>query len=295
MTLPQLMTTREVAELLRIKERKVYELAGANAIPVTRVTGKLLFPRDLVERWLAQHVDYAPAAPSLHRHPDVVCGSHDPLLEWALRESNSDLASIFDGSSAGLDRFARGEAVMAGVHLFDASSGEWNIPAVRAKLPGADVVLVEFARRRQGLITHPDKAAKLHSVSDIGELRFVSRQPGAGARVLFESLCDASKVGIESLCLSETVARTELEVGLAIADGRADVGFAVEAVARQLRLGFVSLVQERFDLVVWRQDYFDPPLQRFLNFCRSEAFVQRAHTFGGYDISCLGKVTYNGA
>ena len=114
MALPQFLTTKEVAALLRIKERKVYELATDGAIPVSRVTGKLLFPRDLVEMWVQQHVEYLGGRESLRQHPSVLAGSHDPLLEWALRESGSGLAVYFDGSLDGLERLAQGTGVAAG-------------------------------------------------------------------------------------------------------------------------------------------------------------------------------------
>ena len=95
------LTTKEVATLLRIKERKVYELASGNAIPHSRVTGKLLFPRDMVEAWVRRHVDFRDGAEALVERQPVVAGSHDPLLDWALRESGSGLATFFDGSLCG--------------------------------------------------------------------------------------------------------------------------------------------------------------------------------------------------
>ncbi len=101
---PEFLTTREVAALLRVRERKVYELARSGEIPCRRVTGKLLFPRAGVETWLAG----GQTAALRPRAPDVVAGSHDPLLDWALRESGSGLASLFDGSLDGLERLAAG-------------------------------------------------------------------------------------------------------------------------------------------------------------------------------------------
>ena len=80
------LTTKEVAALLRIKERKVYELVSEGAIPVSRATGKLLFPRDMVEAWVRRHVDFRGGTEGLVARPAVVAGSHDPLLDWALRE-----------------------------------------------------------------------------------------------------------------------------------------------------------------------------------------------------------------
>jgi molybdate-binding protein len=89
-------------------------------------------------------------------------------------------------------------------------------------------------------------------------------------------------------------ARSDADVALAVADGKADAGFAVETVARQFRLAFVPLFRERYDLVVWRRDYFEPLLQKLLEFGRTPTFAQRAAEFGGYEIAGLGRVHYNG-
>ncbi len=102
----EFLTTRELAELLRIKERKVYDLAASGQVPCSKATGKLLFPRDAIDAWVAEHSSglerYSSLAP-----PNVILGSHDPLLDWALRESRCGLASYLDGSTDGLQRFAK--------------------------------------------------------------------------------------------------------------------------------------------------------------------------------------------
>ena len=92
------LTTKEVAELLRIKERTVYDLVKEGSIPVSRVTGKLLFPRELVEAWVRRSAQTKSGIDSVLQPPLVLAGSHDPLLDWALRESGSGIATFFDGS-----------------------------------------------------------------------------------------------------------------------------------------------------------------------------------------------------
>ena len=151
--MPDYLTTREVADLIRLKERKVYDLVATGAIPCVRVTGKLLFPRNLVEAWLAHHIEYGGGAETLQPRPKICAGSHDPLLDWALREAGTGLAVSFGGSLAGLEQMALGQAQMAGVHLpEDAGEGAsaWNVEHVKRALPGQPVVLIEWARRQQG-------------------------------------------------------------------------------------------------------------------------------------------------
>jgi excisionase family DNA binding protein len=294
MALPKFLTTREVAELLRIKERKVYELAAEGEIPVSRVTGKLLFPRAMVEMWVQQKVEYAGGREKLLDHPLVLAGSHDPLLDWALRESGSGIATFVDGSLDGLQQLADGRAIAAGIHVYDAESGEWNRPAIERALPGMPVVLIEWAKRRQGLVLPAGNPAGVEGVANLAGCRIIGRQPNAGSRLLFDHLVESGGVDAKSLGFVETPARSETDVALAIADGKADAGFAIESVAHQLRLAFVPLARERFDLAVWRHDYFESPMQRLVAFTRTPAFRARADELGGYDVSDLGTVHYNG-
>ena len=291
------MTTKEVAEYLRIKERRVYELVRRQEIPCTRVTGKWLFPKALVDLWLAEHA--AGSAPP--RPPPVIAGSHDPLLDWAVKESGCGLALLPGGSLDGIKRFAEGAAMVAGLHLFDPESGEFNLPALAAGLAGprlarAGVVLVEWAWRQQGLVV---AAGNPHGVAGLGDLRdkgltVMRRQVESGSHLLLAHLLAREGLTLDDLDLADETARGETDLGLAILEGRAEAGLAVEAVARSLKLGFVPLRRERYDLLLGRRDYFEPPLQKLFAFARGEAFGARAAQMGGYDVSGLGGVRYNG-
>ncbi|MEO8507980.1 MAG: helix-turn-helix transcriptional regulator, partial [Betaproteobacteria bacterium] len=158
-----MMDTREVAAYLRLKERRIYDLVRSNALPHVRATGKLLFPRAQIDAWLATKSG-APAPDRTAAAPPIIAGSHDPLLEWAARESGSALAVLACGSRAGLDRLAEGAAIVAAVHWRDPESGEFNVPLVRARLPSADVVIIEWAHRAQGLVVAPGNPLKLKTL-----------------------------------------------------------------------------------------------------------------------------------
>ncbi|MCB1504433.1 MAG: helix-turn-helix transcriptional regulator [Hyphomicrobiaceae bacterium] len=291
------LTTKEVADLLRLKERKVYDLVAEGGIPCVRATGKLLFPRDLVEAWLARNLEFRDGTESLAVRPPIVGGSSDPLLDWALREAETGLAVAFGGSLDGLRRMARAETILAGSHLADegvAIGQSWNIGHVRRQLAGQPVVVIEWARRSQGLIVAADNPLGLKSVDMLRRRKVIGRQREAGAFVLFERLLADKEMKLADVALIEAPARTEADVAAAVADGRADAGLAIEAVARQYRLGFVPLVEERYDLVIWRRDAFEPAVQKLLTFGRSEEFRKRAAQLGGYDVSGFGTVHYNG-
>src|SRR5215213_6845260 len=113
--MPDLLTTDEAATYLRLSERKLYELVATAAVPCSKVTGRWLFPKAALDRWVSAGL--LTTAPLAQPAPPIVGGSHDPLLEWALRESGSGLATLPEGSESGLRRLARGEVVAAAVHL----------------------------------------------------------------------------------------------------------------------------------------------------------------------------------
>ncbi len=293
------LTVRELAELLRVKERKVYSLAAQGTIPCNRATGKLLFPREEVDAWLARFGASAvqgrarragPAAP----RPAVFAGSHDPLLDWALRESASGIASFFDGSLDGLRRYGAGEAMAAGLHLFDPSEETWNCRQVEDQVGREPAVLLEWAWRARGLIVPADNPKALKGLADLTGLRFAPRQAEAGSQVLFEALMAREGLDLQAIDLLRPPARSEADVALAVAEGKADAGIGLASLAAQFRLGFVPLLKERFDILVDRRAYFEPPFQRLLAFCGQDPFYAKAREYGGYDLSDFGRVHHLG-
>ena len=289
----EMMTTREVAVYLRIKERKVYDLVKARAIPCTRVTGKWLFPRELIDHWVSRSAEIAGVSDA---PPPVIAGSHDPLLEWCVNQAECGLAMLPGGSIDGLDRLAAGEAAICGLHVLDSASGDYNLPLLRDRVASLGVVAVEWARRDQGLVVAPGNPLNLNGIADLRDrgARIIPRQSGAGSQILFEHLADRAGLALSDLDLAADPARNETELAMAILEGKADTGIAVAAVAHQLKLGFIPLARERYDLVMRRRDYFEPPFQKLLAATREPAFAARAAELGGYDVSGLGNIVYNG-
>lgn len=290
MTENEYLTTRELAELLRIKERKVYDLAASGEVPCTRATGKLLFPRRAVKAWLDSHASGAGAAAAATR-PAVFLGSHDPLLEWALKESGSGLASFFDGSLDGLERFTAGDGIAAALHLYE-RGGTWNREHVAGRLAGQPVVLVEFCWRQRGLITAPGED-RISGIADLKGRRLAPRQPRAGSQILLLELLAAESIGTDEVTFCRT-AHTETDLAAAVFAGEADAALGLEGPARRYRLDFLPVIRERLDLVVDRRAWFEPPFQAFIRFCVADAFAARAAELGGYDVSGLGNVHFNG-
>ena len=285
------LTTKELAALLRIKERKVYDLAASGDVPCSRALGKLLFPRSEIEAWLRGEGMAASTDPRVGR-PSVVLGSHDPLLEWALLESRADLASFLGGSHDGLARFAGGEGVAAGLHVREA--GGWNIETVRARCANGDCVLVEWAWRQRGLILPEALAQEVRALADLKGRVFAPRAAETGSQTLFESLLAEAGLAPDDIT-AIAPARSEEDAVVAIAEGKADAAFGLHCLARRFRLAFVPLIDERFDLLVSRRAWFEPPFQALLSFCRQPAFAEKAAELGGYDVSGFGTVHFNSA
>ena len=164
----EFLTTSEAADYVRLGERKLYELVTSGAIPCSKVAGKWLFPRHELDLWVLSGLA-RPAGMVAADPPPIVGGSQDDLLEWALRESGSGLASLTEGTARGVERLLRGEVIAAAIHFHSdaVSADDANIAAVRA-MPGLhDAVLVGLARREQGLLLPPGNPKQLHGLTDV--------------------------------------------------------------------------------------------------------------------------------
>ncbi|TMK09281.1 MAG: helix-turn-helix domain-containing protein, partial [Alphaproteobacteria bacterium] len=226
-----LLTTDEAATYLRLSERKLYELVANGVVPCTKVTGRWLFPKMALDRWLAAGLitpalAHAPA-------PPIVGGSHDPLLEWALRESASGLASLPEGSEAGLRRLARGEVTAAAIHLhrLDSEDEVANCDAVASAAGLHDAVVIEVARREQGLVVVAGNPLQLCDVASIDakRARLALRPQGAGAQLLLLALVARAGFALDALALVRPVCPTGADIAQAVRAGRADCGIATRA------------------------------------------------------------------
>ena len=293
---PDLMTVSEVADYLRVRERTIYELVRTQRIPSCKLSGKLLFPKRLIELWVAQSAEYPHAATHLTAPPAVIAGSHDPLLEWAARQSKSGLAILADGSTGGMHRLLAGQAIACGLHLIDPATGSYDASSLVHSLPGLDFVVIEWARRHQGLIVASGNPAKIKGIDDLGkrDLRIATRQQGSGSALLFAKLLADVGLSIEDLNFAGDPVNSETDIAVAVREGKADVGLAIEAVVGDEGVNFVPLLWERFDLVVRRVEYFELPFQSLLSFARTEQFRARAALLKGYDTTRTGTVVFNG-
>ncbi|MGH6815285.1 MAG: substrate-binding domain-containing protein [Hyphomicrobiaceae bacterium] len=289
-----LLTSSEAADYLRIKERKLYELVAARAIPCTKVTGKWLFPRADLDRWLlaglARPHGVVPADP-----PPIVGGSHDMLLQWALAESRAGLAILPEGSATGYRRFLKGEVIAAAIHFHDIDNIETdaNVAVVSQEPTLYDAVLIGFAKREQGLVVSPGNPHALKTLRDAARIgvRLATRPEGAGAQQLLLSLLKRDGAMLDDFAAALEVP-TGPDIAQAIRAGHADCGIASRTVAAAADLDFIPLTTEHFDLLVRQRDSYRSPLQKFLALLRDPHFARRAEELGGLDISHAGAVRW---
>jgi putative molybdopterin biosynthesis protein len=294
----EFLTTSEAADYLRLGERKLYELVTSGAIPCSKVTGKWLFPRHELDVWVLSGLA-RPAGMMAVDPPPIVGGSQDDLLEWALRESGSALASLNEGTMGGVDRLTRGEVLATAVHfhgdeLSGSANGDPNVAAVRA-IPGLhDAVLVGVARREQGLLVASGNPKKLESLRDVlaTGATIAVRQRGAGAQLLLEELLARLSASVQDLNRLEPPCLTGPDLAAAIRAGNADCGIATRAAAHAAGLNFVPLLWESFDLLMRQRSFFRPSMQALIGFLGSKRLKQRADELLGYDAAQAGQIRY---
>ncbi len=225
----------------------------------------------------------------------LAIGSHDiclDLLAQHLSKHGRRFVSANAGSQAGLVALRRGEAHLAGSHLLDPESGEYNLPFLHQYLPGMPIRLVALVGREQGLILRNGNPLQINSLSDVArsDVRFVNRQRGAGTRVLLDFHLDRLGIVPAQVTGYDQEEYTHLAVAAAVASGRADCGLGIAAAARALELDFIPLYQERYDLVVPREFAESELLQPLFDLLEDSQFRRDVAILPGYDIAWMGKI-----
>lgn len=230
-------------------------------------------------------------------HAIVATGSHDVSLDLLAsevhrRHPGASLVSSNVGSLGGLTALKRGEAHLAGCHLMDEETGEYNVPYVKRYLRDRDVVLVRLVGRTQGLIVQEGNPQSITSLEDLVRrgVTFVNRQRGSGTRLLLDHTLKGAGIRAKQIDGYEREEYTHLAVAAAVAGGRAAAGLGVLSAARALGLDFVPLADEQYDLVIPVEFYESRFLAPLLELIVSEDFKQQVDSLGGYDTSRTGEV-----
>ena len=293
-------------EYLRVRAGRVGEKTVATPIQrgagvimsLVRADGFVVLPRfsEGVDAGQEVEVELLRPADELER-TIVVIGSHDVALDLLASELRridpaTTLASSNVGSLGGLLALSRGEAHMAGCHLLDEDTGEYNVSYVKRYLDDRDVVLVNFVDRVQGLIVplgNPRSFAGLEDLAGAG-VRFVNRQRGSGTRVLLDYMLAQKAISSADIQGYEREEYNHLAVAAAVSADKADAGLGVLSAARAMSMDFVPLSTERYDLAIPAEFYESDLLQPVLSLIRSDEFKRKVENMGGYETSRMGEV-----
>jgi len=297
-----LLNTREVAHFLDINEKVVYNLIADKGLPATKVTGKWLFPRHLVEQWLeSQTVNYPKASSHLPPYHGllIIIGSNDILLDRTISLFNRlypEHEAVFGnvGSQGGLKALGRGLCHIASSHLLQEDEEEYNFDFVLEELKGELPAVVNFCKREQGLLVAKENPEGIHGISDLGRsgIKMANRPQGTGTRLLLDH--ELRKAGIKGTQIKgyEREFRGHLDLGLEVLSGQADVGPAIRPVATLLGLDFIPLRWERYDLLISKDRFFEQGVQLFLGMLHEVPFRELAQDLDGYDLCMCGKMVF---
>ena len=227
----------------------------------------------------------------------VAIGSHDLTLDLmanALRRTNPGLtlSSSHIGSLGGLIALRRGEAHLAGSHLLDEATNEYNVPFIHRYLSDVPVVLVNLVSRIQGLMVPPGNPLSIHALEDLArpEVGFVNRQRGSGTRVLLDYKLKELGISPDQVTGYEREEYSHLAVAAAVKSGSVSTGLGILSAATALGLEFIPLLDERYDLVIPRVHYESDLLQPLLALLQNENFRHEVDALGGYRTGDMGRV-----
>lgn len=298
----EMLSTKEVAEYLSINEKQVYRLIKEKKIPATRITGKWLFPKGLIDEWVMNSARESVAVPGKKTAPEnqiVIAGSNDLALELLVKNANvlhpEYTISISNlGSLAGLIALKNGNCNIAASHLLDLETGEYNTSFIKKHFPELKVVILNLAHREQGLIVRKGNPLGIRNLGDLVNKKasFVNRQEGSGTRVLLDFRLKEN--GIEAADISgyDKIAHTHMEVALEVFSGTADAGVGIYATVGLLGLDFIPLATERFDLIIPSDIFTSGTVKALKQVLNSEEFKANISRMGGYETHDTGKIMY---
>ncbi len=296
-----LMSTKEVAAFLNVNEKMVYTLVAEKGLPATKITGKWLFPKHLVERWVEANTSNFPE-PTQKLPPYhgllIVAGSNDLLLDKAIslfNTMNSEQIAVFGnlGSIGGLNALRKNLCHIASSHLLQENDNDYNFAFASRELEAMPAV-VNFCSREQGILLQKGNPRQINTIKDLAKsgITIVNRSLATGTRLLLDNELREAGIKGEKIKGYQNIVNRHMDVGLEILAGNADAGPGIRPVASLLGLDFIPLRWERFDLLIAKDCFFDQGVQKFQGLLHESAFKKLARSLDGYDIGDAGKMVF---
>ena len=300
----EMLNTKEVAQYLGVHEKQVYALIKSKRIPSTRITGKWVFPRKIIDEWIESNAKtgFGEAKQKSKRMGGALLasGSNDPILDILhtfMRRSYPEFYIFYanTGSSEGLKALNMGYTDIAWSHLFDPKSGEYNIPFLPGSLPNVKPVVVNLFYRDLGFVVAPKNPSGIRGFEDLTRkgVRFINRQKGSGTRVLLDYHLKRMRIAHSDIEGYDREVYTHFEMGLAILSKEADVGIATVAISKLLGLHFIPITRESFDMILDQPTFFEKGIQAFIEILNSKEFRSQVDRLGSYDFKNSGKILFS--
>ena len=293
------LSVKQVAAYLQLNEKKIYSLANEGDIPATKVTGKWMFPRELIDRWMLDS-----SHSGLLKDRLIIGGSDDPLLFRVISNLAHDfkqhaLVSYSPTSTAiGLSLLQSQRIDICAIHWGSQAESNMRHPALLQQYSqSSQWVLIRAFQREQGLIIHPaileqfSQYAKQPEFFFSPQFRWAKRQEGSGSQRFLNEILIRHHLASEALTI-ELDAKSEREAGSAIAMGLVDIALGTRASANEFAMDFISLGWESVDLSLPRNIWFRRIFQEFMNELKSINSQQIAENLGGYDLSSSGELVW---
>lgn len=272
---------------------------GAGAITtITRANSILRIPSSSEGESQGSEVELELIRPIEEISRTILCtGSHDltlDLLHDFLKKGYPayPLASTHVGSLGGIMAIKENMTHIAGSHLLDPDTGEYNVRYIRQYLPGREIALITLAHRQQGFMVPAGNPKNIKNVHDLvrDDILFINRQAGSGTRVLLDY--ELAKAGLEGELVNgyDNEEYTHMSVAVAVLSGKADAGLGILAAARALQLDFIPVTEERYDLIVPEEYLSMPSIKQLLVIINSAAFKRMVEEMGGYSTRETGQI-----
>ena len=273
---------------------------GAGTISsVVRADGILRVPQELsgVSEGEAMEVELLKPI-DIVDHNILAIGSHDmtlDLLGSLIKERTGgrvQFSSSNVGSLGGLLALKKQISHLAGSHLLDTKTGEYNVSYIHQYLKGVPVTLIHLVYRWQGFMVAPENPKGIQGIRDLArpDVMFVNRQAGSGTRILLDYELEKAGISAEQVAGYRNEEYTHMNVAVAVASASADTGLGIDASAKALGLDFIPVTRERYDLVIPTAFLNDPRIELLLEIVRSEDFKSKVLEMGGYEVEETGKV-----
>lgn len=303
-------TAEDVAKMLKISKNTVYELIKRGAINSYKVGRKIRFTRADVDNYVSSSKSVVAPPPLIpnenlggrpHSLPGgkdfVICGQDlmlDVLSNFLEQHCPHTRAlRAYIGSYSSLIALYQGSVQAASAHLWDADTGQYNIPYVKSLLPGIRTVVIHLTCRMQGFYVARGNPKNITAWEDLKRpgIILINREKGAGSRVLLDEHLRRLGIYGRSIDGYERETQSHLTVASTVGRGGADVAVGNEKIARQVdNVEFIPLQKERYDLVVKREEFDTPQVQAILEILRSQEFRMQFEGIGGYDTSEMGAI-----